>query len=80
MTAKEYKEEVINKADEIYNQMRFLFPKSSRVKLKTACLVMIGYIIKSTFKKETYDRWGITTQESLTTEFWIEVKQEIEKL
>lgn len=69
-----------DKSEEIFNNIRLIYPKSSKVKIKTTCLTMIDYTVKSTFSINTYNKWEIIVDESLTTEYWQEVKKEINNL
>lgn len=72
MTAKIKAKELIDKYDIGEIQNTFF--------QKTCALICVDEIIKSTFSKKTYEKWEIITCDSLTTEYWEEVKQEIEKL
>jgi hypothetical protein len=47
---------------------------------KQCALIAVDEIILTTFKKESWDKWNIIPQIESTTEYWKEVKKEIEKL
>jgi hypothetical protein len=74
------------KAEELFTTYRFALSIKNaplgEIKLKIAkqcALVAVDEIIKTTFRKETWEHWKIIPQDESTTEFWNEVKQEIER-
>jgi hypothetical protein len=49
-------------------------------KVKKCALICVDEIIPTTFSKVTWNKWKIVPQDGSTTEWWKEVRKEIEKI
>lgn len=47
---------------------------------KESVVICIDEIIETTFKKSSWKAWGVIPQDESTTEFWQDVKKELELL
>jgi hypothetical protein len=78
MTAKEEAQELIHKFAKPIDALH-KYPMCYETS-KQCALIAVDEIILTTFKKESWDKWFLIPQIESTTEYWQEVKQEIEKL
>jgi len=70
------------KALELYNKYRNISPPlEANIRSKKNALIAIEELTESTFSKsKSWDNWKIQPADYCTTEYWQEVKQQLEKL
>jgi hypothetical protein len=68
------------KAGELVLKYYNLWINGNSIMAKQCALIAVDEIIKSTFSKKWYEKNKIIPADYLLTEYWEEVKQEIEKL
>lgn len=69
-----------DKALQIFDDVKAVSFQSDNY-IKDCCLVAIQLLIESTFSKEkSWDIWGILPADYCTSEYWVEVKKELQLL
>ena len=77
------KEKAIELVDKYYHQIDLIALAEKEVAYKAAkqcAIIAVNEIINATFKKSTWDTWGIISQDESTTEYYQEVLKEIQNI